>query len=178
MKKAVFLDRDGVLNSSLIKNGIPSPPKKIEEIVIMDGALKALLILKSHEYLPIIVTNQPDVARGTMSILEVTEVNEFIGAFLGIEYIFTCFHDDDDKCGCRKPLPGMLVSAAEKLDIDLKNSFMVGDRWRDIGAGNAAGCRSYFIDHSYDERKPDSPYIKVDSLLSAAELITESCRGK
>jgi D-glycero-D-manno-heptose 1,7-bisphosphate phosphatase len=178
MNKAVFLDRDGVLNRSILINGVPKPPSRIEDIEILDGVIEAIQILRHYDYVPVVITNQPDVARGDTTQSQVQGINAYIGSATNIKHFYTCFHDDADMCDCRKPLPGLLYRATYDLNLSLKDSFMVGDRWRDIGAGNAAGCRSFFIDQSYDERRPELPYIRVDSLLSAAELITESFYGK
>jgi D-glycero-D-manno-heptose 1,7-bisphosphate phosphatase len=178
MKRAVFLDRDGVLNQSMLIEGVPKPPNSVEDVEILPGVVEAIQILKKHHFVPVVVTNQPDVARGDTTQSQVQAINAFIGSATNIKHFYTCFHDDADMCDCRKPLPGLLYRATYDLNLSLKDSFMVGDRWRDIGAGNAAGCRSFFIDQSYDERRPELPYIEVDSLLSAAEIITESFNGK
>jgi len=178
MKRAIFLDRDGVLNQSMLIEGVPKPPNSVEDVEILPGVVEAIQILKKHHFVPVVITNQPDVARGDTTQSQVQAINAYIGSATNIKHFYTCFHDDADMCDCRKPLPGLLYRAAYDLNLSLKDSFMVGDRWRDIGAGNAAGCRSFFIDQSYDERRPELPYIQVDSLLSAAGIITESFNGK
>lgn len=178
MRKAVFLDRDGVLNQSMLIEGVPKPPISIEDVEILPGVVEAIQVLKKYQFVPVVVTNQPDVARGDATQSQVKAINTYIGSLTNIKHFYTCFHDDADLCDCRKPLPGLIYRATHDLNLSLEDSFMVGDRWRDIGAGNAAGCRSFFIDQSCDERKPELPYIKVDSLLSATEIITESFIGK
>jgi D-glycero-D-manno-heptose 1,7-bisphosphate phosphatase len=174
MKRAVFLDRDGVLNRSNLVNGIPTPPRCVEEVEILDGVLEALQIIKYCNFFPVVVTNQPDVARRIVTKDSVEEINRYLGSKLGIEHFFTCFHNDLDECNCRKPKPGLLKTAANCLDIDLGKSFMVGDRWRDIEAGQAAGCECFFIDYKYDEKSPSLPFVRVPSLLEATRLILES----
>ena len=171
LKKAVFLDRDGVLNGVLLKNGKPHPPKSVEDLAILPGVEEAIEILRKLQFELIVVTNQPDVARGFVPSQEVHLIHEYLGKILKIEHFYSCLHDDSDTCYCRKPLPGMIFEAAEFLGIDLTSSFMVGDRWRDIEAGLSAGCTCYFIDYSYTERRPKGLYISVGSLIEAARHI-------
>lgn len=171
MKKAIFLDRDGVLNRSVLLEGVPKPPISVDGVEILEGVIEAIQILKSCNLVPIVVTNQPDVARGQITKFTVNEINAHIGSFVGIENFYTCFHDDNDFCNCRKPAPGLLIQAAHDLDLDLNGSFMVGDRWRDITAGQSVGCQTYFIDYSYPGRTPNVPFRRVSSLLEAAEHI-------
>lgn len=167
MKSAVFLDRDGVIIRALVSNGRPNSLKVISEMEILEGVARSVLELKSHGFELIVVTNQPDVARGQISIKFVDEVHKMIASQLGISHFYVCYHDDTDQCFCRKPKDGLLRMAAEDLKIDLKSSFMVGDRWRDIQAGNSVGCKCYFIDYSYSEPQPQMPYTRVFSLEEA-----------
>jgi len=177
MKKAAFLDRDGVLNRSILLDGIPKPPTSIEEVEILDGVVEAIQILRTHGFVPVVVSNQPDVARGDATQLQVNAINNHIGAETNIEYFYTCFHDEDDRCDCRKPAPGLLYRAAIELDLSLDESYMVGDRWRDISAGQSAGCENFYIDYSYSEIKPKMPYKKVSSLLEAVNLMVGAKHG-
>jgi D-glycero-D-manno-heptose 1,7-bisphosphate phosphatase len=172
MSKAVFLDRDGVVNRSNLMRGVPVPPRSILEVEVLEGVVEGINLLKSHNFLPVVITNQPDVARGIVTREQVEEINTHIGVKTGIEYFYTCYHDDMDKCPCRKPAPGLIHLASSELDINLDKSFVVGDRWRDISAGQAAGCKTFFIDYSYSEKRPDAPFIIVSSLLEAANLVT------
>lgn len=173
MKRAVFLDRDGVLNLAINREGRPYPPKNVSEVRILPGVTEALELLRFANFELIVVTNQPDVARGTSTIKEVSEINTYISNLLNLKYFYICYHDDSDQCDCRKPKPGLLIQAAIALDIELAASYMVGDRWRDIAAGQEAGCGTYFIDNNYDESGPKSPFITVTSLLEAAQQIME-----
>jgi len=157
MKRAVFLDRDGVLNEPLVRDGKPYPPSTLSELRITEGAAEALAELKRRGYLLIVVTNQPDVARGTVSRASVEEMHAAMALALPLDAFYTCWHDDADRCTCRKPLPGLLLAAAEDYSIDLARSVLVGDRWRDIDAGAAAGCATILIDRGYRERAPDHP---------------------
>jgi D-glycero-D-manno-heptose 1,7-bisphosphate phosphatase len=171
MKRAVFLDRDGVINEAVIKLGLPTSPIRIDEIRILAGVKKAIEMLQVAEYEIVVVTNQPDVSRGKVQLEKILEMNNFLAKSLGIEQFFTCFHDDHDRCPCRKPRSGMLLQAARELNLDLNRSFLVGDRWKDIIAGQSVGCKCFFIDYGYLEPRPIYPYVKVESLLEAAQLI-------
>jgi len=177
MRRAAFLDRDGVLNQTQLHGGIPKPPNSPGEVEILEGVFEAVILLKLHGYLPVVVSNQPDVARGTKSREEIEAINSLIGSKLQIEHFYTCFHDDLDHCLCRKPAPGLISQAAAELKLDISSSFLVGDRWRDIAAGQAAGCQSYFIDYSYPEKRPDLPYFKVKSLMEATRIVIGECNG-
>jgi D-glycero-D-manno-heptose 1,7-bisphosphate phosphatase len=177
MKKAVFLDRDGVLNRSVLIDGVPKPPTFVEEVEILPGVIEAIQYLKIHNFVPVVVTNQPDVARGHMTQSQVEAINAQVGARTRIDYFYTCFHDDADLCDCRKPSPGLIYRASRELDLSVSESYLVGDRWRDIAAGQAAGCQTFFIDYSYTEKMPNLPYRKVFSLLEAAILMVEEIHG-
>lgn len=167
MKTAAFLDRDGVINASSIKNGIPHPPESVSEVRILSGVLDAINLLIANNYLPVVISNQPDVARKNIDLSAVQSINDFIGRETGISNFYVCPHDDSDSCKCRKPKPGLIEIAARELDIDLSKSFLVGDRWRDIEAGQALGLPTFFIDYSYKESPPNSPFVRVSSLLEA-----------
>ena len=171
MKRAVFLDRDGVINRAIVRDGKPFPPTSLIELDILPGVHEALQKLHDANYLLVVVTNQPDVARGTAKRKDVELMNAFLSSQLPIDDFKTCYHDSGDKCNCRKPLPGALVEAAQEHNIDLSKSFMIGDRWRDIKAGASAGCKTFFIDHHYAEQKPDEPDFIVPSLLEAQKII-------
>jgi D-glycero-D-manno-heptose 1,7-bisphosphate phosphatase len=171
MKRAVFLDRDGVLNRSVLVDGVPKPPSRVEDIEIIDGACEAIQTFKDNDFVPVVVTNQPDVARGLISVVQAKVINDCIRLSTNLEHFYTCFHDDGDFCSCRKPLPGLIYRAALDLGLDISESFLVGDRWRDIEAGQAAGCDSFFIDYSYPEKPPRVPFTRVKSLWEAAQII-------
>jgi D-glycero-D-manno-heptose 1,7-bisphosphate phosphatase len=170
--RAVFLDRDGVINRAIVRDGKPYPPSTPDELELMPGVEGALRRLKSAGFLLIVVTNQPDVARGTATRVDVDRIHATLARTLPIDEFCVCFHDDSDHCTCRKPLPGMLLDSAVRWHIDLAKSYMIGDRWRDVAAGQAAGCDAVFIDHGYDERMPQPPFHRVMSLDEAAKMIT------
>jgi D-glycero-D-manno-heptose 1,7-bisphosphate phosphatase len=169
--RAVFLDRDGVINRAIVREGRPYPPANISEVEILPDVDNALKELKDAGYLLIVVSNQPDVARGTTTKEKVEAINIFLANRLVIDRFIMCYHDSGEGCSCRKPRPGMLIDAANELDIDLSKSYMVGDRWRDVEAGIAAGCKTVFIDYKYDEKRPDFSDFQADSLREAATII-------
>jgi D-glycero-D-manno-heptose 1,7-bisphosphate phosphatase len=171
MRPAVFLDRDGVINRALIRDGTPHPPASLQELDILPYVPEALSALKARGYALVVVTNQPDVARGASSRELVDSIHERLQSTLDLDAIFTCFHDDADACDCRKPKSGLLYRAAHELGIDLPASFMVGDRWRDVEAGKRAGCRTFFVDCSYHEKPPGSWDFRVGSLIEASRII-------
>jgi len=152
MNRAVFLDRDGIINHPIIINDKPYSPKKM--IAYMEGIFDLCYHLVDNDYLLVIVTNQPDVARGKTTIEEVNAFNNRIKQSLPIWDVFVCPHDDLDYCECRKPKPGMLLKASKKHDIDLKQSWLIGDRWKDVEAGDRAGCQTIFVDYGYKEHRP------------------------
>ena len=171
-KRAVFLDRDGVINQAIVRDGKPYPPSGVGELKLVAGAAEALRDLKQAGFLLIVVTNQPDIARGTQDRAAVDAIHQALRETLPLDDFFVCPHDDSDQCDCRKPLPGLLLRAAEKYGIDMPRSFMVGDRWRDVDAGASAGCASVWIDYDYREKLPVAePSATVDSIRSAADWI-------
>jgi D-glycero-D-manno-heptose 1,7-bisphosphate phosphatase len=172
-KPAIFLDRDGVLNEAILRDGRPCPPLDLSELVITRGAREALEELKREGFLLIVVTNQPDVARGKANRTDVRKINAQLAAALPLDAIEMCEHDDQEQCDCRKPKPGMLLRVREKLGVDLASSFLVGDRWRDIEAGRRAGCRTILIGDGYGETFPSAPTIKLASLPEAASWILQ-----
>ena len=171
-RKAVFLDRDGVLNVPLVRDGKPYPPMTVAETKILGDAPLSLSRLKQNGFLLLVVTNQPDVRRGTTTPERVEEIHAFLSSQLPLDGFFVCYHDDLDDCLCRKPKPGLLLQAAAQHDINLLESYLIGDRWRDIDAGFAAGCRTVLIDYHYHERGAASqPALIVSSLSEAADWI-------
>ncbi len=171
-RKAIFLDRDGVLNAAIIKNGKPYPPATLTDLVIPDDVPEALHKLKSAGFMLIGATNQPDVARGTVAKETVEAINTRLMTVLALDEIRVCYHDDKDQCECRKPLPGLLTQAAKEHGIDLPASIMIGDRWKDIEAGQRAGCKTVWLDYHYQEASPQRPPDCVAmSLIEAANWI-------
>lgn len=172
--RAVFLDRDGVLNAPVIRDGRSYPPATVEEMRLLDGVVEACTALKQAGFLLLCVTNQPDIARGTTTSATVERINSTLMRELQLDEVLTCPHDDGDACHCRKPKPGLLIDAAKHYGVDLSRSFMVGDRWRDIEAGRAAGCRTVYIDWNYRERQPDAADLTVSALIGAVQWIIDA----
>ena len=170
-RRAVFLDRDGVLIRNHVRNGKPYAVTDGEPIDIIAGAKEACGELARAGYLLIMVTNQPDVATGRTSRRFVEETNSALARALGLDDVQVCFHDDTAHCDCRKPKPGMILAAAAKFDLDLGKSVMIGDRWRDIEAGQRAGCRTVLIDYGYDDRQPPPSDHVTGSLQAAAQWL-------
>jgi D-glycero-D-manno-heptose 1,7-bisphosphate phosphatase len=172
---AVFLDRDGVINRAFVYDGKPCSPPTVEDLEILPGVPEALRDLKAHGYKLIVATNQPDVGRGKQTQESLDEMHRDLRAKLPLDDIFVCTHTEKDNCPCRKPLPGMLLEAAKKHNIDLANSYMIGDRWKDIDAGYNAGSKTILVDYGYSERPPDhAPDLIVRSLREAADWIIRS----
>ena len=169
--KAVFLDRDGVINRAEVRNRKPYPPNTLQDLEILPDVPEALKLLKDSGFLPIVVTNQPDVGRGTQKQETVEEMHLFLKEQLPLDDIYVCWHGLDGECECRKPLSGLLIQAAEKYGVDFQQSYLIGDRWKDIEAGKTAGCKTIFLDYGYSEKQPDSPDFRVKSLSEASRII-------
>ena len=170
--RAVFLDRDGVLNRAIVREGKPYPPDSVAALEILPGVPEALADLKAAGFLLFVVTNQPDVAKGIQLRAVVEAIHQKLQAELPLDAIFVCYHQDSDRCQCRKPAPGLLEEAAARYGLYLPFCFMVGDRWRDVDAGCRAGCQTVLLDYGYRERAPDNqPAARLGSLAEAAGWI-------
>jgi D-glycero-D-manno-heptose 1,7-bisphosphate phosphatase len=169
--RAVFLDRDGVLNASGVRDGRPYPPKGLDDLHILDEARLGCALLREAGFKLVCITNQPDIARGSTDQAAVDQINAKVASELALDQVRVCPHDDADDCACRKPRPGLILDAAAELGIDLTRSFMIGDRWRDIDAGRAAGCATVFIDRGYRERPPAESDFVARSTLEASRWI-------
>ena len=171
---AVFLDRDGVINQPVIVDNKPFPPKSIKQFVLLPRVGEALDLLKQAGFFLSVVTNQPDVGRGTLGKDAVEAIHAHLLEALPLDDIRVCY--DDGKrvhSNNRKPNPGMLLDAAAQFSLDLSRSFMIGDRWRDIEAGLNAGCKTIFIDYQYAESLLRPPDYIVENLWDAATLILD-----
>lgn len=176
LQPAVFLDRDGVINRALDRDGKPYPPTNLAEFEILPGVSEACAKLKQAGFVLVVATNQPDVGRGTLLQSTVEAIHAHMSRLLPIDRIEVCYHPGKgaSDCDCRKPKPGMLLRAAQELGIDLAQSWMVGDRWRDVDCGHAAGCRTVFIDYGYAEAMRQTPDFNVKNLLEAAQVILDA----
>lgn len=169
--RAVFLDRDGVINRLYLRDQTPIPPADESEFEFLPGVLEALKRLRDAGFLIIVVTNQPDIARGTLTLDALRKIHDKMSGQFRFDGIYVCLHDDRDQCDCRKPKPGLILQAAREHHIDLNRSFMVGDRAKDILAGRSAGCATVFIRHPYSgEAEADHT---VSGLPEAARIILE-----
>ncbi len=170
-QKAIFLDRDGVINETYIEKGKTYPPQSLDQYKFLPGVHEGVAALKAQKFLILVVTNQPDIRTGKQK-LEVTEsMHRLISQELKVDEIYACYHIGSDHCLCRKPKPGMLLEAAKKWNIDFTKSYLVGDRWSDIAAGQAAGCKTFIIGEGYSDQKIATPDWAVQSLLEASKII-------
>ena len=174
-QRAVFLDRDGVINKPVVRGGRPHPPAEVKDFELYEDVPAGCARLEAAGYLLVVVTNQPDVARGTQTRAAVDAMHRrMLDALPQIARVEICWHagaDWGDPCDCHKPEPGMVLRAAKALDIDLTQSFLVGDRWRDVDCGHRAGCQTVFIDRNYSEALKQPPDWSVQSLGQAVEVI-------
>lgn len=173
--RAVFLDRDGVLNRAIVSHGVPRPPQTVGEFDILPGVPEACASLRKAGFWLIVVTNQPDIARGSQTLENVERLNSELRRRVALDELFMCPHDDHHNCDCRKPRPGLLLAAARAHEIDLARSIMVGDRDRDIEAGRAAGCRTVFVDAGYGRSPVPPADLTVASLRDAVPWIISQC---
>lgn len=178
LKPAVFLDRDGVLNHVLIRDGMPFGPMTLAEFVLVEGAAADVRRLKDAGFTVIVATNQPELARGRLTRAALDAMHAKLRAEVPVDAIQVCPHDDDNHCACRKPQPGLLLSAAREHGIDLTRSFMVGDRWRDVEAGRAAGCRTVLVEMGYRETLKSPPDHVADGLGGAVRWILGAGAGR
>jgi len=169
--RAIFLDRDGVLVIPEFRDGRSFAPRRLEDFRIYPGTAESARRLKEAGYVLVVVTNQPDVGNGLIDRSVVEKMHQKLCETVPIDVIEVCYHTTVDNCECRKPKPGMLFRAAERLDLDCRRSVMVGDRWSDVEAGKAVGCKSIFIDLNYRDRRPEQPDFVVSSFTQATDLI-------
>lgn len=174
---AVFLDRDGVINRPVIRDGKPHAPGRLEELEILPGVPEAVARLHDAGFRLIVVTNQPDIARGTQRREVIDAMHARLGEAMPIDEFRVCDHDDSDQCACRKPKDGLLRAAAREGGFSLETSYMIGDRWRDVEAGHRAGCTTIFIHRGYQEPQPDHADVVVRSLPEAVDWILSTTRS-
>lgn len=172
-RAAVFLDRDGVLNAASVVDGIPMPPRDPADLRLLDGVVESCTTLADAGLALVVITNQPDIARGTLTAAAVDEMHRQLQQWLPLDDVVVCPHDDADGCTCRKPKPGMILESAERLGLDLARSVCVGDRWRDIEAARAAGVPSVHIDWGHGEPLASPPGATFGSLVEAVDHLLE-----
>jgi len=184
LNRVVFLDRDGVINAAVVRNGKPHPPDSVAETRILNDVPQALALLKAAGFRLAVITNQPDVARGTQTQAAVEAINAFLASQLPLDHFEVCYHDEGDGCDCRKPKTGMLERAARELELDLKNSFVVGDRHGDVELSRNAGARSVLVRTGYGEGElawhaknwPRKPEFIAADLTEAVQWILQEVR--
>lgn len=178
--RAVFLDRDGVISANVQRDGRPVAPTSMADFRILPGVEEAAQRLKEFGFVLIVVTNQPDISTGRNTMATLDRMHDELRRRLPLDEIKVCVHVDDDGCHCRKPKPGMLLDAARERGIDLTLSIMIGDRWRDIEAGQAAGCSTIMVDCGSIHERPSTPHKTVRSLPDAVAYIIghERSEGK
>jgi D-glycero-D-manno-heptose 1,7-bisphosphate phosphatase len=177
-RRAVFLDRDGVVNEAVTREGRAYSPRSLAELVLCDGAADAVRDLHASGFLLVVISNQPDVARGALSRDALDTMHRHLADTLGLDAIYVCAHDNSDQCGCRKPLPGMIYAAATDHAIDLGDSWLIGDRWVDIAAARAAGIRSVLIerDYSWEPTSAGAPPSDLRSTARARDIREAAAR--
>jgi D-glycero-D-manno-heptose 1,7-bisphosphate phosphatase len=166
---AVFLDRDGVLNEIVWRDGKPASPRVLSEMVIPDNTPDLIAQLKAAGFKCFVVTNQPDVKRGKMAAGDLAVMHAYMADLLKVDAISACTHDNEDACACRKPKPGLVLDLAEANDIDLKASWMIGDQDRDIECARAAGVRPILLRRDYNSG--ESAEFNEASLKDAVDVI-------
>jgi D-glycero-D-manno-heptose 1,7-bisphosphate phosphatase len=177
-RPGVLLDRDGVINRSWERGGVTYPPRNLGEFEFLPGVKEAAAQLAGAGWPLVVVTNQPDVARGLQSRALVDEINLHVVKQLPVLEVFTCYHDSGDGCDCRKPKPGLLLEAARRWNLDLGRSIMIGDRWSDVVAGQAAACLGILVETPHSGLERCNPDVRVRNLVEAADWIRLSLKRK
>jgi D-glycero-D-manno-heptose 1,7-bisphosphate phosphatase len=171
--KAIFFDRDGVINIPIIKKDKPYPPKEFKDLVLYKQVSKSVLKIRKHGFKVIVITNQPDYQRGLIKKKEILRINNYIKKKFKLDKLYVCY-DSDDKSFFKKPNPGMILRAKKEFNLDLKNSFVIGDTIRDVIAGKKTGCKTFLIKKKYNlSYKNIANYYVVD-LYSAINKIIKT----
>jgi D-glycero-D-manno-heptose 1,7-bisphosphate phosphatase len=176
-KRCVFLDRDGVINQSIIVNKKPFSPRTKSEFKFIPNIKNLISKIVELNFYTIIITNQPDIATAHLDEEMLKYFHDKIRRKIPITDIFVCRHISSQNCFCRKPKPGLILEAAKKYNIDLKKSYLIGDRWKDINAANEVGCHSIFIDYDYTEKLETKPNNHVKSMAEACDVFFKKERN-
>ena len=168
--KVVFLDRDGVINALVERDGKMVSPRLFKDFRILDGVSDAIETLCQQNYELVVVTNQPDISRGLMLQSELDQMTQAVLA-LGVHQVLVCPHSDEDACLCRKPKPGLLKSYLRTLDSAPSEVWMIGDRESDVKAGNAIQAKTIFISH--DGSVGDNATVSAIDLVSASMQVVK-----
>ena len=156
---------------SFVKKGKAYAPIRFKDFKIYKDSEKCIKKLKSHGFMTIVVTNQPDVGKKLISEETLRKMHTVLKKKTKISKIYTCIHTSEQKCKCRKPMSGMLIEAAKVDQINLKKSYMIGDRSMDILCGSRVGCKTIFINRNYKEKKPTKQIASVRNLMEATKCI-------
>ena len=172
MRRAVFLDRDGVLNEVRMDDARAASPLGVDDLRIVAGAKEQVDRLRAAGFLTFVITNQPDIARGRLDADVAQQINSELASAVGVDGVYLCPHDNADACTCRKPLPGMIDAAVTEHSLDRPSSWLVGDRWVDLAAGVAAGVRVVLLDSpwSWEPTSAGAPSSSLRSALTARSL--------
>ena len=191
MNRAIFLDRDGVLNALVYRplTHMWDSPYTVEEFNLLPGVAQAVKLVKCLGFLTIVVSNQPGVAKGKCELEFLSVLNDKLQRELtlentSIDAIYYCLHHPDGvldsykaNCHCRKPKPGLIIQAAKEHGINISASYLVGDRPVDITAGNSAGCKTIQVENTFNKESHSSqsarPIWTVPNLLSAVRQIEQ-----
>ncbi len=173
-RPAVFLDRDGVLNRVVMRDGKAASPRSVEELQIEPDAPATLAALKAAGYLLFVVTNQPDVRRGLMSVETLDALHARLAESLPLDEIAACLHDNVDACACRKPKPGLVLDLAERHGVDLGRSWLIGDQERDVACGAAAGCNTILLERDYNSGTDTGASQVVERLSQSLAYILKA----
>ena len=176
MKRAVFLDRDGVLNPMVERRGRWRAPLSLEAFQPYPWVADSVARLRAAGLLSLVVTNQPELATGELSPDVLEAMHERLRREVGVDAVYVCPHKDADSCACRKPSPGLLLQAAREWGVDVAGSFMVGDRYRDMDGGRAAGCVTILV--AGPEEGPARPDHRAADLRDAVTIILKLTRGE
>ncbi len=171
MRPGVLLDRDGVLNRVVVREGRGVSPRSFAEFDLLPGVAGAVASLRAAGLPVLVVTNQPDIARGRLTPAELDRMHQHLRDRVPVDHIYSCIHDDADRCACRKPQPGLLLRAAAEFHLDLERTWMVGDSWKDVEAARAVGCRMIFVAGLHADAGTSKPERVAVSLPDAAEII-------
>jgi D-glycero-D-manno-heptose 1,7-bisphosphate phosphatase len=179
VRRAVFLDRDGVLVETEVRDGAAYAVTTLAEFRVVPDAAEQVARLRAAGLVCIVFTNQPEVARGTIAPEVLAAMHNVLRAAVPLDDVYVCPHDEGDGCACRKPRPGMLHDAAARWDVSLADSFVIGDRWRDVDAGRAAGCYAVLLEREYSacttaDARVATLHEAVDAVLARLAAATDA----
>lgn len=170
IKTAVFFDRDGIINDIVMRDEKVSSPRKLQEFQIRSDFEQFYSYVARQTDLLFVVSNQPDIARKLMRSEDLDEMNALLLSRFSFKEILYCLHDDSHACQCRKPKPGMLLSAMSSYGIQADEAIIIGDSYKDILAGQAAGLKTIYRRDSYNASISCEPDFVVTKLMEIVDL--------